>query len=214
LSEAAEYVWDVEAVDAAGRQLVTWRGLRLADAGPLARNTAWPPALLSVYLERSAVALGLDPMLRVTAHLGQPDGGSGPAPALGGFALSAREPRGAACGWAATEPGHSARKHDPGPALADLAAELRRRGEPPPVVTARLAAVAACLGQPGVSAEIPVLADEAGGGWLVLRADAVLIACTVVEISGVSGPVAVAVMTPDPDPGRAAARLAVAAARR
>jgi enediyne polyketide synthase len=215
LSEAAEYVWDVEAVDAAGRQLVTWRGLRLADAGPLTRNTAWPPSLLSVYMERSAVGLGLDPMLRVAAHLGQPDGGSGPAPGLGGFALSAREPRGAACGWAATDPGHSAGKHDPGPALADLAAELRRRGEPPPVVTARLTAVAACLGEPGVSAEIPVLADEPGGGdWLVLRAGAALIACTVVEISGVSCPVAVAVMTPDPGPGRAAARLAVAAARR
>jgi len=214
-AEAAEYVWDVEAVDAAGQHLVTWRGLRLADAGPLSRNAAWPPALLSVYLERSAVALGLDPELRVTARLDQPDGGSLPLSALAGFALSAREPQGAACGWAAADPGQPAGKHGPDPALADLAAELRRRGEPPAVVTARLAAVAACLGEPRANAEIPVAAEEAGDDdWLVLRVDAALIACTVVEISGVSCPVAVAVMTPDPDPHRAAASLAVATARR
>ncbi len=213
-SQAAEYVWDVEAVDAAGRQLVTWRGLRLADAGPLPRNAAWPPSLLSVYLERSAVALGLDPKLRVTAHFGQPDGGDAPPALLEGFTLSAREPQGAACGWAAADPRPAAGKHDPGPGLADIAAELRRRGERPAVVSARLAAVTACLGGPDATAEIPVLADEAGeDDWLVLRADAAVIVCTVVEISGVSCPVAVAIMTPDPDPGREAVSLSVAASR-
>src|SRR5260370_25755514 len=70
--QAAEYVWDVEAVDAAGQSLVTWRGLRLRDAGPLPRSAAWPASLLSVYLERSAVALGLSPELRVTVQCGQP----------------------------------------------------------------------------------------------------------------------------------------------
>ena len=35
--------------------------------------TPWPLSLLSVYLERSAVALGLNPELRVTVHGSQPD---------------------------------------------------------------------------------------------------------------------------------------------
>jgi hypothetical protein len=76
-----EYVWDVEAIDSAGQSLVTWRGLRLADAGPLPRAASWPPSLLSVYLERSAVALGLHPGIRVTAGCGQPES-TGPQPAV------------------------------------------------------------------------------------------------------------------------------------
>ena len=76
--QAAEYVWDVEAVDTAGQALVTWRGLRLADAGPLPRPAAWPTSLLSVYLERSAVVLGLNAELRVSVHYGQPDAGTAP----------------------------------------------------------------------------------------------------------------------------------------
>ena len=70
----SEYVWDVEAVDSAGLPIVTWRGLRLRDTGPLARTESWPPALLAAYLERSAAALGLDPELRIAVRCGQPDG--------------------------------------------------------------------------------------------------------------------------------------------
>ena len=65
--------WDIEAVDAAGQLLATWRGVHLHDSGPLPRNAAWPPTLLSVFLERSAVDLGLDDGLRVTVSCGQPD---------------------------------------------------------------------------------------------------------------------------------------------
>ena len=74
LAGPSEYVWDVEAVDSAGLPIVTWRGLRLRDTGPLPRSEAWPPALLAAYLERSAVALGLDPELRIAVRSGQPDG--------------------------------------------------------------------------------------------------------------------------------------------
>lgn len=203
---AAEYLWDVEAVDAAGRQLVTWRGLRLADAGPLPRST-WPPSLLSVYLERSAVALGLDPKLRVTVHLGRPDGGAPAAAPLDGFTLSAREPKGAACGWAAAGPEPAAGQHDPSTGLADIEADLRRRGELPAVVSARLAAVAACLARPGSGTErLVVSGDPHDADWLVLRANTAVLACTVVEISGVSCPVAIAIMTPDPGRNRGLAR--------
>jgi enediyne polyketide synthase len=214
-SQAAAYLWDVEAVDAAGQHLVTWRGLRLADAGPLPRNDGWPPSLLSVYLERSAVALGLDPKLRVTVHPAEPDGGEVMLAPLAGFSLSAREPQGAACGWAAADPASPTEKHNQAPGLADVEAELRRRGEQPAVVRARLAAVAACLARPGTGTDSPVVTgDPRDADWLVLRADGTVLACTVVEISDVPCPVAVAIMTPDPEPGRGAASLTAAAARR
>jgi hypothetical protein len=223
--QSVTYVWDVEAVDARGRSLVTWRGLRLRDAGPLPRNAAWPPSLLSVYLERSAVALGLHPELRVTVACGQPDGaGLRPAPAgvvpqpslpsdaaaaargsgqLEGFALSVVAPAAAVCSWAAAvpvPPGEPA----VGPGLADLANQVQRlMSEPPAILSARLRAVAACLAQAGAPALSAGMAEGSPGAeWLVLSAAGGTLACTVAEISGVSCPVAIAIMTPDTGPGR------------
>jgi len=202
--QSVTYVWDVEAVDAAGRPLVTWRGLRLRDAGPLPRNGAWPPSLLSVYLERSAVALGLHPELRVMVQCGQPDGAGDPGRGqLEGFALSVLAPEAAVGSWAAAVPGPSS-EPAPGPGLADLANQVHRLlREPPAVASARLRAVAACLARAGASAVSAVLADgTAGAEWLVLTAAGGTLACTVAEISGVSCPVAIAIMTPDAGPGR------------
>jgi hypothetical protein len=223
--QSVSYVWDVEAVDAGGRSLVTWRGLRLRDAGPLPRNAAWPPSLLSVYLERSAVALGLHPELRVTVQCGQPDGaGPRPTPAgvvaqpalpsdaaaaaqgsgeLEGFALSVLAPEAAVCSWATAVPGPPG-DPAPGPGLADLAEQVRSLlREPRAVVSARLRVVAACLAQAGAPAVSAVMADgTAGAEWLVLTAAGGTLACTVAEISGVSCPVAIAIMTPDIGPGR------------
>jgi hypothetical protein len=281
-TQDTEYVWDVEAVDSAGQPLVTWRGLRLADAGPLPRSVAWPPSLLSVYLERSAAALGLHPDLRVTVQCGQPDStGQQPAVApqtgtpqtgapptsvpptagprtagprtagpptsvprpspspdrlplavpggrareraaygrgdLDGFVLSVWAPEGAACGWEAAVPG-AAPGPEPSPGLADIEAQLRTgRGEPPAIVGAMLQAVADCLAMAGAPDAPVVVADEprpTGGNvvaegtvvadgaarddWLVLRAGKATLACTVAEISGVSCPVAIAVMTGGP----------------
>jgi enediyne polyketide synthase len=217
------YVWDVEAVDAGGRSLVTWRGLRLRDAGPLPRNAAWPPSLLSVYLERSAVALGLHPELRVTVQCGLPDGaglrpaatGVVPQPSLPsgiaavpgsgeleGLALSVLAPEAAVCSWAAAVPGPPG-EAAPGPGLADLANQVHSLlSEPRAVVGARFRAVAACLAQAGAPAVSAVIADgTAGAEWLVVRAAGGTLACTVAEISGVSCPVAIAIMTPDADRG-------------
>ncbi len=65
-----ETIWDAEVADAAGQALVTWRGLRMRDAGPLPRDDPWPAALLACYLERAAAELGLGPGLEV--RLGDP----------------------------------------------------------------------------------------------------------------------------------------------
>jgi hypothetical protein len=201
--QSVTYVWDVEAVDAGGRSLVTWRGLRLRDAGPLPRNAAWPPSLLSVYLERSAVALGLHPELRVTVQCGQPDGAAAAAGSgeLEGFVLSVLAPEAAVCSWAAAVPGPSG-EPAAGPGLADLANQMHSLlSEPRAVVSARLRTVAACLAQAGAPAVSAVMADgTAGAEWLALSAAGGTLACTVAEISGVSCPVAIAIMTPDAGP--------------
>jgi enediyne polyketide synthase len=76
-----ELTWDVEAVDSTGQALVTWHGVRLREGGSLPREAPWPASLLPVYLERGALALGLDPDLRLTVRYegdaGQP---AGPVP--------------------------------------------------------------------------------------------------------------------------------------
>ena len=231
-------LWNVEAVDAAGHVLAAWRGVQLSDSGPLPRNAAWPPTLLSVFLERSAVDLGLDDGLRVTVSCGQPDWPlpqllntvplqslasdskaltegrhAGPerralntvkAPSVGalaGFGLMVRAPVPVACGWVTVQPGH--RHHEPAPGMASAFAQLRAElAEPAAVLTARLNAIGACLQMahlqadgPGSSAGQLSVARTTGDGWAVLVLGRAVIACTVVELSGVSAPVAVALLT-------------------
>ncbi|HLQ55215.1 MAG TPA: KR domain-containing protein, partial [Streptosporangiaceae bacterium] len=123
----AEYGWDVDAVDAAGNLLVSWRGLRLRDVGPLPRKAAWPAPLLGVYLERSAAELGLDDAIRVSVQCGQdapPTAmrdlapGAGPACVatgsgyLEGFALRAAGDC-AVCSWHAADPAQAGLPTDP-----------------------------------------------------------------------------------------------------
>ncbi len=76
--------WDVQVVDADQRVMATWRGVRLREAGLLPRNAAWPPPLLSVYLERAAAGLGLDPGLRVAVRCGEPAEQAAPAAGTAG----------------------------------------------------------------------------------------------------------------------------------
>jgi enediyne polyketide synthase len=207
-----ELVWDVEAADASGQPLVTWRGLRLDDAGPLRREAGWPPSLLSVYLERSAVAHGLNPELRVMIHREPRPAADGPArphtaphtaPGAGpleGLALSVTAPEPAVCGWAPVISGPG-RGPDPGPGLAEIEDQLRSGwAEPTALFGARLRAIAECLAMAGAPTATPVVADIADDdGWLRLRVARATLACTVVEISGVPCPVAVAIMTGDTD---------------
>ena len=231
---AVPQLWNVEAVDAAGQAIAIWRGVRLHDSGPLPRNAAWPPALLSVFLERSAADLGLDESLRVTVSCGQPEPvlpnasavpqqsapsdarpragrhagperramhtasapGSG---ALAGFALALRAPVPVACGWAAVEPGH--RQHEPTAGMASAYAQLRAElADSPAVLAARLEAVGACLTMADIAtsdriAEQLAIGRTTGDGWAVFTIGRARIASTVVEISGVSAPVAIAILT-------------------
>ncbi len=221
--------WDIEAVDAAGHMLAAWRGVRLHDSGPLPRNAAWPPTLLSVFLERSAVELGLSEGLRVTVSCGQPDGSlpqlltaipAQAAPAgdrpgglaagrqpqhaasapgtglLSGFTLSVRAPVPVSCAWNAPEAGH--RQPSNAGMVAGFARLRDELQELPAMLTARLEAVTACLAaEPGQAGQISLI-RTAGDGWAVLTVGDVRIACAVVELSGVPGPVAVALMTGAP----------------
>jgi len=71
-------------------------------------------------------------------------------------------------------------------------------GEPPNTTAALLDAVAACLAAAGTpDAPVVPATGAAQDGWLALRAGRAALACTVVQISGVSCPVAIAILTGD-----------------
>jgi enediyne polyketide synthase len=234
--------WDVEAVDAAGHLLAAWRGVTLHDAGPLPRNAAWPPTLLSVFLERSAAELGLADGLRVTVSCGHPDGplpdllsviprpsppadglptstgrpgtdrpagSASPRPAhtasvpgiglLAGFALTLRGPVPVAGGWSAAESGH--RTSQPPAGMAGIYARLRAElGDPAPSLAARLDAIGACLA-PLAAVDLAqlTLVRAASDGWVVLALGELRIVSTVVEMSGVPVPVAIALLAGGPE---------------
>ena len=270
---AAALSWTVLVLDSDGQPLVTWQGVRLREAGLMPRNSAWPPALLSVYLERGAAGVGLDPALRVAVSCRAPDAagqpgtadaagatadgrppgaapGSGrqagaaaatavPAPRpgtppgaaaaaaadvahpaladvprqpgdpeaaavaagtgqLAGYTLTASGARFAACGWAVADP-----RHPVWPSGTDLAATFSRLcshlTEPPVASAARLQAVAACLAMAAAPAGATVTFRRVtADGWAVLEAAGSEVACTVVQVSGVTLPVAIALLTDPP----------------
>jgi enediyne polyketide synthase len=250
VSELASERWDIEAVDSTGDLLVAWRGVVLRDAGPLPRNSAWPPSLLSIYLERASRELGLDPGLRVTVGCGQPDGpgpeflakaiprqappvdaaeppsvdlqpdtssasvviaaGTGP---LTGFTLQVSASVTVACGWNAVEPGH---RHDQPPAgLAPMYARLRGElAEPPATLAARLRAICSCLAMAGLEPSEPVSCQRTtSDGWALLQTAAVSVASTIVNVSGVASPVAIAILTGPPVAGAPSVANAQASAK-
>jgi hypothetical protein len=113
----------------------------------------------------------------------------------------ARAPVPVACGWVTVQAGQ--RHHEPAPGLASAFAQLRAElAEPAAVLTARLNAIGACLQMAhlqadgsGPSADQLRVARTTGDGWAVLVLGRAVIACTVVELSGVSAPVSVALLT-------------------
>ncbi len=232
--QLADQRWDIEAVDADGELLFAWRGVQLRDAGPLVRNSAWPPSLLAVYLERSACDIGLDHSLKVVVDCGQPGGadsptrpehagtgawsyqavahGSGP---LAGFSLTVAAAVPVACAWATTAPGH---RHDlPPAAVAPIFAQLRDQlAEPPGILATRLQVIASCLtaaGLPAVNAgDWATGATISGNGWVLMRTPTASVACAVVEVSGAPGPMAVAMLTDQVTASSPAAGAVVASA--
>jgi enediyne polyketide synthase len=225
-------VWDIEAVDQAGRPLITWRGLVIRDAGPLPQTTPWPIPLLPGYLERTCTALGLGPALEIQIrHRGRT--GSAPTSeptesgqdwvqaaaddaALTGISLRVRAAGPAACGWqtvrrtagrggfeysarSAGSPGTANAGASRPTGAADSGRAPDQTAETALTAAARQAAMAACLRAASAPAGL-VLGDprSAGDGWLLLNAGGATIACTVLELSGVHSPVAIAVMTGTP----------------
>ncbi|GAA1024783.1 MULTISPECIES: type I polyketide synthase [Amycolatopsis] len=168
------YTWDVLATDAEGRPAVRWTGLRLADTGPLPDDRPWPPALLSVAITRTAVALGLDPSLRVS--IGEP------------FTVDADSSCPVASAWEFVEP------HEP-PDAGLLRVISGPCDEPPELLAARASTVTRCLTQVSASPSDARLSGAYDGGWLVLAAGRARIASAVFTVDGYRLPVAIALLT-------------------
>ncbi|HEX5292798.1 MAG TPA: hypothetical protein VFX25_28340, partial [Streptosporangiaceae bacterium] len=212
MAPATELTWDVTAVDGGGAILAAWRGVVLREAGALPRGGPWPLALLPAYLESAALRLGLDPDLRITAAADgparPPGGGAGvppPRPAepaeAGGLALTAGGAGFAACGWAPADPRHPVWPAGDAGQAATFSRLCSHLSEPPVASAARLQAAAACLARAGAPADAPLTFERAAAdGWAVLAAGGARLACTVVEVAGLPGPVAIAIMTDSPRP--------------
>jgi hypothetical protein len=96
-------------------------------------------------------------------------------------------------------------------AVGESAGDLLRLGRAPlghadgqaDPVSARLRAVAACLAPSPWQPGSPLAIDDAyEGGWVLVRAGATLVTCTVLDIAGVPGPVTLSMAT-WPDDGMA-----------
>ncbi len=120
--------------------------------------------------------------------------GTGP---LTGFSLAVTAAVPVACAWSAAEARH---RHDQPPgAIASIYAQLRDQlTEEPSTLAARLRVIGSCLaiaGQPALDASEPGYRPTiCGNGWVLVHTSTARIACTVVEVGGVTGPVAVAIL--------------------
>nr|APD72052.1 type I polyketide synthase 4 [Streptomyces sp.] len=189
--EGGTYEWDVDALDADGRILVRWRRLRLLDVGRLPRRKRWTRPLLAVYLERGALALGLNPALtldielaasqeRIASPVRPPHGTS--RSHCGPLTLTATAPAGVAVDWQRIAPGEADGVRSAlGTPYADLCRQLRLAlDEPDHAIAARLWSVAECGGKAGYGPTAPVTVDGVfEDGWVRFRIGRSLIATTV-----------------------------------
>lgn len=185
------YTWDVAATDPAGRVVVSWEGLRLKDVGALARSQPWPPQLLAVHLERAALALGLDPALRVA--ISREKRRVPPSPPQDGVSRShlgelTLEVRGGHGDWEAVGPA--------GPGHRELVEHLAARcDEPVERAAARVWTALECLSKAGRPPTDPLVVKGVfEGGWVTLRSGGDVLASGLVDVERV-GLVAVCVMT-------------------
>ncbi|MGB6453126.1 MAG: hypothetical protein WBH47_01430, partial [Streptosporangiaceae bacterium] len=118
--------------------------------------------------------------------------GAGP---LAGFTFTVRAPVAAACAWVTVD--EASRQHQPATRMAIAYGQLRAElTEPLPLLAARLEAIRECLVAADLNAETDLrVVQAASDGWVVLATRRARIACTVVELSGVAAPVAVALLT-------------------
>ena len=110
-----------------------------------------------------------------------------------GFGLSVSAAVPVACAWSVIDAGH--RQAQPPAAIAAVYAQLRAQlDESPVLLAARLRVISACLAGAGPD-EGRWTSAAASEGWVVLHGGAVSVACALTELSGVPGPVAVAIAT-------------------
>jgi hypothetical protein len=120
------------------------------------------------------------------------------AGALAGFGLALRAPVPVACAWTPAEPGH--RQRELSSPMASAYAQLRAElAESPAELSARLEAVGACLAMADLVPDDHgprqlVVVRTTSDRWALLGLGRAQIACTVIEMSGVSAPVAVAIL--------------------
>ncbi len=115
---------------------------------------------------------------------------------LDGLTLTIEANGRAACDWQPAEAGrHPAVTTSPDrAALHDALHE--RCGEPSDTVGARMWAAVECLAKAGLPADSPLVLDAVhDDGWVLLRAGDAMVASTVVAVSGVASPLAVALLT-------------------
>ncbi len=208
-----EYVWDVVGLDRNHKRAITWAGLRLRDVGPLLDVCSLPAPLLAVYLERSALVLGLNPGLRVTITSGDRSGAGESAAAgrfgdpaaevsrsyQGGLVLSVCARGRTACDWEAVGPRSDDEWRPAISARFDAVVDQVRTvlAEPVSTVSARIGTAVQCLSKIGYPPNAPlVFAGVYEDGWVVFRAGAAKIASGVISPAG-AAQVAVAILTTD-----------------
>jgi len=205
----AETSWDVDAVDAAGQPVASFRGLVMREAGSLPRTSPWPVALAGSFIERAAAELGLGPGLEIrldrrsTALDKQNADGwvrpSGSDVGPPGLLLRVRADREVACGWRipkqAGRRGGTAQYAERWLNVLDG----QRASGSGAVNWAKAMAIASCAGQDADPRDAAVeVRRVAGTDWLLVRADSASMACAVIDLAGAGHqvvPVAIAVMT-------------------
>jgi enediyne polyketide synthase len=124
-----------------------------------------------------------------------------PAGPAGGLVLDAGGAPFAACGWALADPRHPVWPTSAAGRAATFSRLCSHLSEPPVASAARLQAAAACLARAGAPADAPVRFERAtADGWAILAVSDARLACTVVEVTGLPDPVAIAIMTDSPRP--------------
>ncbi|MFG3496392.1 SDR family NAD(P)-dependent oxidoreductase [Streptomyces sp. NPDC047928] len=207
-ARGSDYVWSADGLDASGRAVSRWRGLRLRDVGPLPRgDRSWPPALLAVLVERAAEALGLGRQMAVTVHAAEgPASSRPPGPGVSRSHLDGRlvlqvvmEGGRVACDWEPV-PAHPDGERWRGvlaPELLALAETLGHQcGERFGVAATRVWTAVECLAKVGQPPRAPLaLGGVFDGSWALLHSGDARIASAVLRVSGVERQVAVAVLS-------------------
>lgn len=211
-------LWDFDVVDGGGELVACLRGVAMRDVGPLPRTGPWPAALAGCFIERAAAELGLGPGLRVrldrrSTVLSQrsadgwvraPASDAGPP----GLILRVRGGQPVACGWRIVkQAGRRGGSAVSAERWLDVLGDQRasRTSKAGAAGWAKAMAIASCAGPAAEPADATVAPRQvAGTDWLLVRADAASMACVVIELAGVSHPVAIAVMTGVIEPALAA----------